>query len=84
MIIDSETVQAHHSNQMPQTTVLQDDAKARKKFPKLNVENRAGGFYEVQKRINFSFIYFDFYIYVFANHMCMFNPGSLGQLQGAV
>ena len=54
---------------MPQTTVVQDDATARKKFPELNVEDRAGGFYEVQKKIYFSYIYFHFYISICKSHV---------------
>ena len=49
---------------MPQTTVVQDDAAARKKFPKLNAEDRAGGAYEVL-RIMLLNIYFHFYAYLY-------------------
>ena len=43
---------------------MQDDATARKKFPELNVEYRAGGFYEVQKKFYFSYFYFHFFMYL--------------------
>ena len=68
LIIDDAN-KAPYFNQTLQTTVVQDDATARKKFPELNVEDRAGGFYEVQKKIYFSYMYFDCYICICKSHL---------------